>query len=161
VVADLILLALGVIGLSLGNRAWQGRDFAAIARHQLAHGPMATPFPIFGSFRRYQSYLGSTHATAPAALGLAAIGTASILRTTFGLPQDSLLMDVAFYGSIPLFAFTFVYELAYFWTGVPDWMRPPAQRGWRLTKHGYELIRPEAVPPHLRAEAQRPEQEPW
>lgn len=142
----LLLIAFGIPAIVNGVLTWRGQEMQFVLEHQRKHGPMTSPVPLMGARRLYQTTAGAAACGVPTGIASVMMGIAVVIRDLLEKPEDWWLMYVVSYPAGALVFAGGLYALAYFWTGVPDKLRPPSQRGWKVTRNGYELVRPEAVP---------------
>jgi hypothetical protein len=119
---------LGSWALYNGVQTWRGRELRTVVRAQ-REDPAAAAGWIFGGRRRYQTFLGAGLSHIPCGAGFLLIVAGLAVRDALDKPLDwGPWYAAAVIGTVLLGA-AFLYNLAYFWTGVPDGLRPPSQRG--------------------------------
>jgi len=126
-----LLVGVAVLGswaLYNGVQTWRGRELRTVIRAQ-RRDPDAAARWIFGGRRRYQTFIGASLSGIPAGVGFLLIAAGIAIRDALDKPLDwGPWYALAIAGTV-LIGVAFLYQLAYFWTGVPDWLRPPSQRG--------------------------------
>jgi hypothetical protein len=140
-----VLIAFGAFVWWNGFKTWRGEESAGLFRTQTRQD--VTPGRVI-SRRWYQSYGGLGH------IGLL-VGPAFVLvagmdgvRAAVGESREWWVYElVAGFGGVLLFV-AFIYAAAYLFTGVPDRLRPPCQRGWEIVDGDLRLVRPEAFHEH-------------
>lgn len=108
----------------IGWRTWQGR-------HPGHFGPRPP----------YQSYFGAAHAVAPGGVGLATLALGELVRGTLGLDRQGGFYLAAAMVAFGLIVVSVIYNLCYFWFGVPPRLRPPYQRDQLKPDHGRPTVR--------------------
>ncbi|CAN5622299.1 hypothetical protein BH20ACT2_BH20ACT2_08160 [soil metagenome] len=132
--ADPLLLlggaALGAWGIFNGVQTWRGREARSITRHGERTGqPDPARAWVLGGRRLYQSFLGAGLSGIPIGLGFLLIVGGVAVRDGLDRPADWAPWYATAIVATVLLGAGFLYSLAYFCTGVPDWLRPPSQRG--------------------------------
>lgn len=122
--------ALGLVGLFNGVQTWRGREARSIVAHAERTGdPDVARTWVWGGRRVYQSYLGSGLGHLPIGLGIIVLAAGLAVRDALDQPTDWGPWYLTAVVGATLVGLGGLYLLAYFWTGVPDRLRPPSQRG--------------------------------
>lgn len=122
--------ALGLWAVYNGVQTWRGRELRSIVRHAERSGdPDAARRWVFGGRRVYQSFLGAGLSGIPTGLGFLLILAGVTVRDALDRPEDWGPWYATAILATVLLGVGFLYSVAYFWTGVPDRLRPPSQRG--------------------------------
>lgn len=118
---------LGLWSLYHGVQTWRGQEVRSVVRAE-RDDPDAAARWMFGGRRRYQTFLGGGLSGIPAGLGMLLLAAGLAVRDALDKPLDwGPWYAVAVIGTV-LLGIAVVYQFAYFWTGVPDRLRPPSQR---------------------------------
>lgn len=146
--------------LWMGMRSWKGRAMPYRPEGYWSRGPVGHRGQRDG-MRLYRTRMGSGFTYIPCGIGIAILTTGEITRQIFGFEPGGLLASTTGYLGGAMVLVSFLWAGVYFAIGIPDWMRPPAQRGWENTKEDYVLARPEArvVDDFERAQIERERQE--
>lgn len=122
--------ALGGWAIYNGIQTWRGRELRSIERHAERTGDAdAARRWVWGGRRVYQSYLGAGLAGIPTGLGFLLIVVGVTVRDSLDRPENWAPWYATAILAAVLVGVGFLYSLAYFWTGLPDRLRPPSQRG--------------------------------
>lgn len=129
--ASVVVLVGGILlgGWSVYNgvQTWRGRELRMV--RGMEADPAAASRWHLGGRRRYQTFYGNGLAGIPGGLGFLVLAGGLIVRDSLDKPLEwGPWYVVAVIGTALLFL-SVLYTLAYFWTGVPDVLRPPSQRG--------------------------------
>lgn len=147
----IVLIAFGAVGWWNGVKTWRGEQPAKVARYEAQQGPVTT---VIGTRRQYQSRAGMGHVGLLIGPAFVVVGVGEAARAALGQDRDWWLFWIAVVAAAILLLASFVYILAYSFTGVPDRWRPPCQRGWEIVDGELRLVRPEAFHEH-------PKHRPW
>jgi hypothetical protein len=129
-----------------GILTWRGEEPAGWEEWERRNGPSRS---LMGSRRKYQTWLGAGHIGVLGGPGIALIGLGDGLRRAAGQGQDWWVWWVISIVAMGLISVSAIYSIVYFWFGVPDRLRPPAQRGWELVKgRGAVQVRPHTAGEH-------------
>lgn len=123
-----VVVLLGCWTLYNGVQTWRGRELRTVTRAQ-RRNPEAAARWIFGGRRCYQTFAGGGLAGIPGGGGFLLLAAGLAVRDALDKPLDWGPWYVVAVIGIVLIGLGFLYSLAYFWTGVPAWLRPPSQRG--------------------------------
>jgi hypothetical protein len=110
---SLLMLGLGTLVFVLGVRSTRGKE----GRN------------IVGDTPRYQTYFGATYAMIPGGLAFMLLGAAETIRGIIDGDKQAAWFGLLAYPAAVCMVLCFLYLIVYFWFGVPDWLRPPSQRG--------------------------------
>lgn len=121
----LLVFALGCWGLYFGIQTWRGKEASVVEKVQ-RQGQSGRW--TWGGRLRYQTYLGAGLMGIPFGLSfiLGCIGV--FIRNVLDKPSDWGPWYAIAVVYFVLACIGGLYSFAYFWTGVPNWLRPPSQR---------------------------------
>jgi hypothetical protein len=135
--ASAVLAGLSVGGIATwqGIQTWRGVEPGSISRADARgqrHG--------LGGRRQYGTMLGTSLSGLIGGPGFLLVTLAIAARGALGKPDDWWFFTVVGDTGLALIVVAVVYLVVYQWFGVPDALRPPAQRGqpWprRQGRHG-------------------------
>jgi hypothetical protein len=143
-----VVLQLGMLSLMIwvvrnGVKTWRGEEPRPIEQHERTVGPWRS---IWGTNRRYKTKLGSGYLGVVAGPGFVLIAATDLVRMTLGQGEDWGPWWTASCVGAFLVTVGAVGLLLYFWTGLPDCLRPPCQRGWEVVDGELVLVRPGRTP---------------
>jgi hypothetical protein len=141
--AQLAILAASVWGVWNGVKTWQGEELAKYAAYEREHGPTTTPM---GSRRKYQTWMGAGYLGALIGVGFGLIALGDLVRLALGQDEEWAGWWAASIVGIVVLGVGVVACAVYFWVGLPDRWRPPAQRGWEVVDGDLVLVRPGDTP---------------
>jgi hypothetical protein len=136
-VAVLAGLSIGGVATWEGIQTWRGVESGSIRRAEARDQPHG-----LGGRRQYGTLLGTGLSGLIGGPGFLLLTLAIAARGALGKPDDWWFFSVVAYTGLALIMVAFVYLVVYQWFGVPDALRPPAQRGqpWpgrrRQGRHG-------------------------
>jgi hypothetical protein len=90
--------------------------------------------------------MGSGYLGAVFGAGFALISVADLVRMSLGQDEDWGSWWAASIVGVALAGLSVAGTMAYFWTGLPDGLRPPCQRGWEIVGGDLTLVRPGETP---------------
>jgi hypothetical protein len=135
---------LGLVGVYNAVQCWRGNELAMVTRHEREHGDVRW---FYGGRNKYQTPWGASYLWGAGCGGFVVVFVAWLLKEATGNGDDwwlwwalTIVATLFMLGCVALL-------LAYFWTGLPDALRPPAQRGVKLVRGEHIVVRPEARPP--------------
>ncbi len=137
-VRSLIGLAFGGVWLLAGWVVWRGWEAPKVRAWIRENG---YPVPgIGGSLTQYRSVQGSAYLLMIGAPGIMFMGLAELWAWVTDAPAPDWSWPIL---AVPMaFLIPFgIAILAYFWTGLPDPLRPPSQRGWEIIDGEYRRVR--------------------
>ena len=150
VVIQLGTLALMTWMVRNGVKTWRGEEPCRIEHHERTVGPWRS---VWGTSRKYKTKMGSGYLGVVSGPGFVLISATDLLRMALGQGEDWGPWWTASYVGAFLFTVGALVLLAYFWSGLPDCLRPPCQRGWEVVDGELVLVRPGRTPKE-RAERQ-------
>lgn len=128
-----------------GLKTWRGEELSWILRYEREHGPYRS---FTGGRRQYQTRMGAGHMGILVGPGVLLVGVGEGLRAALGESRGWWLYELIAGSGGVLVAVGGLYLLVYYVLGVPDWLRPPCQRGWEIVDGELQLVRPEAFHEH-------------
>lgn len=122
-----------------GVKVWQGHELRRVEAFERSTGrwwPSA-----WGTNRRYKTWLGSGYLGVVFGAGFSLISVTDLVRLTLGQDEDWGPWWAASILGVALAGIGVAGVMAYFWTGLPDGLRPPCQRGWEVVDGDWRLVR--------------------
>jgi hypothetical protein len=141
---DRVVLQLGCLAFMSavvwnGVKTWRGQEPRRVDEHERTVGPWRT---IWGTTRRYRTKVGSAYLTMPVGAGFGLAAATDLVRLALGEDESWGPWWTVSYFAAGLSVVSFVGLTAYLWTGLPDCLRPPCQRGWEVVDGELVLVRP-------------------
>lgn len=136
--------ALGAWGAWNGRQCWRSRELDMVVRYEREHGHVRW---LLGGRNKYQTPLGASYLYGLAGAGFVVIFAGYLLRELTGQGEGWWLWwAICLAAAVPMGILALL-VIVYFWFGLPDALRPPAQRGVKLVRGEYVVVRPQARPP--------------
>lgn len=126
VAGGLLVVAFGLAGTLLGRSAWRGRELGWVS--QALADPTQRGKLVLGGTTLYRTWYGSSYVAAWGSPGFVLIGAGYVARSLTGGDDDPWWWALSIVGA-SLVVSAALFALVYQWVGVPDALRPAAQRG--------------------------------